>query len=180
MILPLCLARFACEKEHQMIVSPKIKPFLYAFLIAASAPAAAFASCVQPPGAAELAKGVLDWINAERKERGLDRFKQSMPLQDAALQHACDMSVNGFFDHIAPGGPDLRTRVKGNGYKMRSAGENIAYSRQLKVSSVADIWRNSPPHWKTILSTDFNDIGIAVTINEAGRVYWVMDVGRAR
>lgn len=157
-----------------------VKAAVLALTIGFTTASGAGAACSQPEAARALQAGLLDWINAQRAENGVAAFTPNDALDKAAMAHACDMAEGDFFAHQRPGGPDLKARLKAVGYGLRKAGENIAYSRQAKVASAAEIWRNSPPHWKTIISPDFKDIGIAITISEAGRVYWVMDVGRRR
>lgn len=135
--------------------------------------------CAKPQTAAALEDGLLDWINAERAQRGLRPYQRNGQLDRAAESHACDMATNGFFAHRRPGGPDLRARIKATGYPLKAGNENLAYSRQEAVSSAASIWRNSPPHWAAIIDPALTQIGISVTRGE-GRVYWVMNVARPR
>ena len=162
------------------MILQKVKTLVLAAALCVAAPLGASASCAQPEGADALRAGLLDWINTQRAELGLAGFQHNSALSKAASGHACDMAARGYFSHQRPGGPDLKARLKAVGYGLRKAGENIAYSRQAKVSSAAEIWRNSPPHWQTIISPDYKDIGIAVAVSDEGRVYWVMDVGKSR
>ena len=73
----------------------------------------------------------------------------------------------------------MKDRVLANGYRLRRAAENLAYSHTAKVETAASMWRNSPPHWANILTSGVNDIGVSVT-SGGGRVYWVMKVGAER
>lgn len=138
--------------------------------------------CAAPDGAPVLAKGLLGWINSERKARGLAPYRVSADLTEAAKAHACDMVSRGYFAHKRPGGPNLGQRIKATGYPLASGAENIAYTQQRAVTSVAPIWRNSPPHWSAIIDPNLRDIGIALAESPDGNgpVYWVMDVGRKR
>lgn len=140
------------------------------------------AGCAAPEGAPALTRSLLDWINSERRARGLAAYRLSADLSDAAKAHACDMVRHGYFAHSRPGGPKLGQRIKATGYPLASGAENIAYTQQRKVSSVAPIWRNSPPHWSAIINPGLRDIGIAVAESPGGGgpVYWVMDVGKKR
>jgi uncharacterized protein YkwD len=160
------------------MILQKTKTLALAAMLCVASPLGAGASCAQPEEAGTLQAGLLEWINAQRSEHGLAGLQPNRALSNAAMAHACDMAVRGYFSHQRPGGPDLKARLKTVGYGLRKAGENIAYSRQAKVSSAAEIWRNSPPHWKTIISPDYKDIGIAIAVSDEGRVYWVMDVGK--
>jgi uncharacterized protein YkwD len=138
--------------------------------------------CGSPEGASTLAKGLLTWINSERKARGLHAYRISPDLTSAAKAHACDMVTHGYFAHRRSGGPDLGHRIKSTGYPLSMGAENIAYTQQRKVTSVAPIWKNSPQHWHAILDPNLRDIGIALaeSPNGDGPLYWVMDVGLKR
>lgn len=145
---------------------------------AALAPTPSLA-CNVPDSGASLEAGLLNWINAERADRGLSPYKRSGKLDRAAEYHACDMATHSYFAHARSGGPGLGQRIKSTGYKLKAGNENIAYSRQAKVASAAGIWRNSPPHWAAIIDPSLKDIGIAITMAD-GKIYWVMDVARPK
>jgi uncharacterized protein YkwD len=136
--------------------------------------------CRQPATAATLESELLDWINVQRKAHGARPYARSAKLDKAADAHACDMALRDFFAHTRPGGPALGKRIKATGYRLKAGNENIAYTRQHAVSSAAEIWRNSPPHWAAIIDPSLRDIGISVTIGNGGKVYWVMDVARTK
>jgi uncharacterized protein YkwD len=144
-----------------------------------AAPATAIASCGQFEEAAALESGMLDWINEQRAERGLRPYKRSAVLDRAAEYHACDMAKYDYFAHSRSGGPKLGSRMKAAGYRLKAGSENIAYTQQLKVSSAAALWRNSPPHWHAIIDPTLRDIGLAV-VNDDGRILWVMDAARPK
>jgi uncharacterized protein YkwD len=138
------------------------------------------ASCAAPEGAATLAAEVVDWVNAERTARGLPPVRRVSRLDRSAAWQACDMARYGYFNHSRPGGPLLGDRIKATGYKLKSARENLAYSRQQKSSSAATIWRNSPPHWEAVLDPRMVEIGVHVAYDQQGRVLWVMNVARPK
>ncbi len=135
--------------------------------------------CAQPDGAAALESQLLDWINEQRQAHGVRPYARSGKLDRAAEAHACDMAERNFFAHSRPGGPGLGSRIKATGYRLKAGNENIAYSRQAAVSSAASIWRNSPPHWATIIDPSLKEIGISITLGD-GKIYWVMDVARQK
>jgi uncharacterized protein YkwD len=145
--------------------------------VALTAPVAGTAGCSKPAAGAALEAGLLDWINAVRAQRGLKPYQRSARLDRAAAFHACDMAVRNYFSHAGAGEPKLAARMRAAGYMFRAGNENIAYTQQAKVTSVAPIWQNSPPHWAAIIDPGMRDIGISVTVGN-GHVYWVMDVAR--
>lgn len=149
------------------------------FALTAQGEASSTRGCAKPASAAALEDGLLDWINAERAQRGLRPYERVRQLDRAAESHACDMAIRGYFAHKRPDGPDLRARIKATGYPLKAGNENLAFSRQEAVSSAATIWRNSPPHWAAIVDKSLTQIGISVTRGD-GRVYWVMNVARPK
>lgn len=139
----------------------------------------AIAGCGSMKQASALEAGMLQWINEQRVERGLKPYKRTGVLDRSAEYQACDMAKYDYFAHSRSGGPKLGSRMKAAGYRLKAGSENLAYTRQAAVSSAASIWRNSPPHWKTILDPSMRDIGLSV-VNDDGRILWVMNVGRPK
>lgn len=133
-------------------------------------------ACERPTGAGKLEAAVLAWANAEREARGLPAFRMDSRLHAAALAHACDMAERDYFAHARPGGPKLAARIKAAGYTLHGGAENIAYTVQAEAASATGVWRKSAPHWRTLISNAYADVGIAVAQGE-GKVYWVMDFG---
>jgi uncharacterized protein YkwD len=141
--------------------------------------ASASHACTPPPGAAAMEAELLGWINAQRKAKGLNSLTPSDALKKAARGHACDMADRGYFSHQRKGGPDLAARLRSNGYRYRAAAENIAKTGAPDPNRTAQIWRDSPGHWKNILNPKVTEIGLA-TASDGGRTYWVMNVGKRR
>lgn len=159
--------------------------FLHASLLAltltlslALGPGASHA-CTLPQGAAGMEAELRGWINAQRKANGLNSLTASKALEKAARGHACDMAGRGYFSHQRRGGPDLAARLRSNGYRYRAAAENIAKTGAPDPNRTAQIWRNSPDHWKNILNPKVTEIGIA-TASAGGQTYWVMNLGKRR
>lgn len=153
-----------------------LRKSLFAALIWAMGSAGAMA-CSVPQGAAKAAAELHQWMNAERKARGLRPFSASAALDKAAQTQGCDMARNNYFAHSRPGAPTLRQRIKQTGYPLRGGNENLAYTRQLRAQSAAEIWRNSPKHWEAILDASNRDVGISV-VSGNGKIYWVMVAAR--
>lgn len=154
-----------------------LAPVLAAFALMAS-PAIA-EKCERPSDAAVWEKALLNWVNSERKALGLPAFRANGSLKRAALKQACDMALNSYFAHSRPGQPKLKERIKSAGYHMRVGFENLAYTRQPDPGTVAEIWRNSPDHWNAMTSPDYADAGVSIATG-GGKIYWVMDMGRAK
>lgn len=143
-----------------------------------SGPARA-ASCERPADADVFETALLNWVNSERKALGLKAFRQNAKLKKAARFQACDMVEHDYFAHSRAGGPDLRARIKGAGYKFSTASENLAYTRHPDPGTVAEIWRNSPVHWDAMISPNYAEAGISIATGN-GTIYWVMDMGHSK
>jgi uncharacterized protein YkwD len=150
-----------------------------AILLAFGLSVTAASACSQPQGASALKSQMIEWINSERRANGLPALRQEGRLAAAAQGHACDMAVRGYFSHQRSGGPNLSARLKGQGYRLRTAAENIAKVGSAEVSRAANVWRKSDGHYQNILNRSVTDIGMGVAVS-GGQVYWVMNVGRAR
>lgn len=129
-------------------------------------------ACTKPGGAAAMDKALIDWINAERGKKGLAKLKANGKLDSAAQGHACDMAAAGKMAHTVPGGPSFQSRVKGSGYRMRTAVENIAKSSRGTAEAAAELWRNSSAHWSNILEPQLRDVGIGLA-TDGKSVYYV-------
>lgn len=137
---------------------------------------AAAQACENPPDAAIWEKALLTWVNSERQALGVAPMRRSGKLDKAARQHACDMADNGYFAHSRPDGPKLKDRIKGAGFNLRTASENLAHTRQPDPGTVATIWRKSAAHWDTMIDPKFKEAGVAIVFGN-GKYYWVLDVG---
>lgn len=149
-----------------------LKPLALAAALAVAVTGAA-AACSKPSGAAGVESGLISWINAERGKKGLSKLKANGKLDAAAQGHACDMAETGHFGHKVPGGKSFQQRIKGQGYKMRTAVENIAKSPKGASADVAaGIWRDSSGHWSNIMEPALREIGIGVA-TDGKNVYYV-------
>lgn len=123
----------------------------------------------QPADSSQFAQQVLDIVNKERANAGLQPLSMNASLSNVAMIKAKDMYNNNYFDHQSPtyGSPfDL---MKANGITYNAAGENIAKG-QTSPTEVMNQWMNSPGHRANILNTSFTQIGIAYYNSE-----WVQE-----
>jgi len=115
-------------------------------------------------------------INSIRSSINLNPFGYSSKLSQAAQFHAESMAKNNFFNHVNSKNLKMKTlsmRIKSVGYEYTSVGENIAYyesSKKISGDSLSRIfynmWKQSPPHWKNITSTEFKEVGIGIYVTE--------------
>lgn len=97
-------------------------------------------------------------------------------LFSASAKHAADMALNNYFDHTSLDGRTLGQRVTAEGYRWRAVGENIA-AGQGSVSAVVQGWLASEGHCRNLMSSHFNDVGVACVWSARGTPYWVMNLG---
>ncbi len=137
-------------------------------------------ACTKPANTSALGAEMIQWINQQRRAKGLGALAPSSKLAAAAQGHACDMAERGYFAHQRPGGgPKLGARVQSEGYRYREVAENIAQTGRADVERAAKLWRESAGHWANILKPNVAEIGMGLA-SRGGQVYWVMNVGRTR
>jgi len=104
---------------------------------------------------------IISLTNEIRQENGLPDLILNQSLVEAAGQKAGDMVAKNYWAHTSPGGVTPWSFFQNVGYKYLYAGENLARDFT-NSSSVIEAWMNSPTHRDNILSSRYQDIGIAV------------------
>jgi uncharacterized protein YkwD len=111
--------------------------------------------------------------NRIRRDRGLPAFCVDPKLTRAAETHSQDMMDRDYFDHDTKGsGATFDQRIKDEGYRYRTAGENIAWGSG-SLGSPANImkgWMRSDGHRKNILNKGFREVGIGVAEGTYGGI----------
>lgn len=114
-------------------------------------------------------------INAERTGRGLTALAADTQLTAAAQSYSGAMVRDRFFDHVAPDGSTLLTRIEGAtrylaGARSYSLGENLAWGSGLRATPRQTVagWMASPGHRRNILDRSFRQIGIGVVTGAPG------------
>jgi len=118
------------------------------------------------PGVLGIASSInagelIDLTNQKRQEYGLPELEFNEVLSLAAQQKAADMIAQNYWAHTSPKGTTPWTFFKNADYQYIYAGENLARDF-LSSDSVVTAWMNSPTHKDNILSSRYQDIGIAV------------------
>lgn len=119
---------------------------------------------------------VLNLINEQREQYGLESLKPYGELQRIAKIKAQDLVNNKYFSHTSPtlGTPFEMLQKEGITYKY--AGENLA-GNETGVKAV-NAWMNSPAHRDNILDQDYEYTGICVVDSEVyGKVYVQLFMG---
>lgn len=125
---------------------------------------------------------VLDRTNAERTARGFAPLAYHEKLAQAAEAHAADQYSRDCvtqISHTGTDGSDTRVRIGRTGLDVRNWAENIACG-QRTPTQVVTAWMNSSGHRANILNPALTHIGISVSRDSDGRMYWVQVFGTPR
>lgn len=112
---------------------------------------------------------IIDLTNKEREEAGLAKLQVDSKLTEAALAKAQYMLAKNYWAHTAPDGTEPWKFVNDAGYKYRFAGENLARDFATPESAVS-AWLASPSHRDNLLSSRYQDIGVAAVKGELAGV----------
>lgn len=104
---------------------------------------------------------IIDLVNTERKEAGLNELVENPTLDDAAALKAQDMIGNNYFAHTSPSGIDPWYWFEKVNYDYKYAGENLAMDFT-NALSVHKAWMKSQTHKDNIMSDKYQEIGVAV------------------
>lgn len=99
--------------------------------------------------------------NVVRTTAGLSTLRTSPILETAAREKANDMLNRQYFSHYGPQQQTPWTFFKAAGYSFTSAGENLAMD-YVDGADIVPAWMASASHRSNLLSTAYQDIGIAV------------------
>jgi uncharacterized protein YkwD len=118
-----------------------------------------------------LANEVYALVNVEREIQSLPALTFSDTMADVAYDHALDMDVRGFFDHVNPDGDGPGERLAARGLSYTVVAENIA-TGDLTAGGVMSVWMGSAEHRANILSPQVTQIGVGVHKTATG-TWWV-------
>jgi uncharacterized protein YkwD len=130
----------------------------------------------------DLQSQVLAAINDLRRSKGLHPLQLNNGLSVAALGHSQSMAKHGFFSHEGYNGSPFWARIKPHYRPLRGnfwgVGENMVWSSDgLSADQAIQMWMNSPPHRKNLLTPSWREIGLgAVHALAAPGVYQGLDV----
>lgn len=106
-------------------------------------------------------QGVIDLVNAARKDAGLSPVVENSVLKEAATAKAKDMIKKDYFAHTSPEGLTPWDWFKKVGYKYKYAGENLAINYTSAKEQHA-AWMKSKTHRANILNEKYQEIGVAI------------------
>lgn len=130
-----------------------------------------------PENGEALADQVISLINQARAQNDLTPLRKSAALTKLAENYAARMITGGFFSHTDPQtneGP--LQRALREGYMYLAVGENLAAGQTSAEAAIED-WMSSEEHRRTILSAQWDEVGVGVRTGGEYGVYWVMEFG---
>ena len=104
---------------------------------------------------------VIRLTNERRQAAGLNTLEKNDSLSAAALAKGTDMINNDYWAHVSPDGTQPWKFFTDFDYKYRFAGENLARDFA-DPASVMEAWIASPTHRENLLSSRYEEIGVAV------------------
>ena len=116
-----------------------------------------------------LENHLLVLVNKERKKEGLKPLARDIQLRKVARAHSDDMFKKGYFSHISLEDKTPFDRIKANGIKYITAGENLALAQTVEIAHMGLM--NSPGHKANILNPKFGKVGIGIM---DGGIYGIM------
>lgn len=123
---------------------------------------------------------VLEKINSLRRSGctcGTDYMPPVAPLslnvqlENAAMDHAKDMDLRNYFDHVSPEGTNPEERAIRAGYNGIIKGENLGKG-YVNSDEVINAWRNSVSHCKAMMDANSHEAGVGFSRN-----YWAISFG---
>ena len=112
--------------------------------------------------ASQISTGeVIKLTNDKRMVTGEPPLAYSPELAEAAKAKGEDMLAKGYWAHVAPDGTQPWKFFNDVGYKYRYAGENLAKDFPTPQEAI-DAWMASPTHRDNMLSSKYDEVGVAV------------------
>lgn len=105
-------------------------------------------------------KEMLQAINVERRERGLEPLSWCRACAEVARSHSKDMYRGGYFSHEDLEGNDPFDRMFQARISYGAAGENLALAPTVEEAHVGLM--SSPDHRANILRREFDQVGIGI------------------
>jgi len=109
---------------------------------------------------------VLDMINDDRAEEGLDPLRLDLTLTKLARMKAADLVENNVFSHTSPTYGNPIQMLKSYGITYKSMGENLGTAGNIWVVHYRLL--ASPGHRANIMDPDFTHVGIGIVPNGSG------------
>ncbi|WP_233201414.1 CAP-associated domain-containing protein [Sporosarcina sp. P13] len=114
---------------------------------------------------------LFDLTNAARVRHGRSILTWDEKASSTARKHSLDMAAHDYFSHENLQGESPFDRMKKEGLKFVSAGENLAYGQSSSIFAHEGLM-NSKGHRENILIRDYQFLGIGVDFNEKEQPFY--------
>lgn len=104
---------------------------------------------------------IINLSNQARQANGVATLKTNAQLNNAAKSKANNMLQEQYFAHVSPSNLSPWYWFQQAGYSYKYAGENLAIDF-LEAENVIAGWLASPSHRSNLLSTKYQEVGVAV------------------
>ena len=112
----------------------------------------------------DLEYGLLAKINDARIDHGLRPLRGTPGVWAVAGTRAARMASTNVLSHSIAG--NLASQLNAKDVQWYAYGEDIGYTRARRGTAAVDelfrMWQASPAHWKLILSSNYNYIGVGL------------------
>jgi uncharacterized protein YkwD len=122
---------------------------------------------------------IVDLTNKARAKEKLAPLKPNEVLFQIARAHSANMARQQKMEHVLDD-KNPSDRAKAAGYKYSFIGENIAAGDGWSLDDVFQVWMDSEPHKKNILSKDFKEIGVGIARDSENKLYYTQVFGTQR
>lgn len=114
---------------------------------------------------------LFDLTNAARVRHGRSILTYDELASATARKHSVDMAAHDYFSHENLQGESPFDRMKKDGVKFVSAGENLAYGQSSSIFAHEGLM-NSKGHRENILIRDYQFLGIGVDFNDKEQPFY--------
>lgn len=118
---------------------------------------------------------ILSLTNKERENAGLKPLTINSHLMEVARAQSASMAHERDLSHSVKG-RDLVLRIKTSGYPYRHIAENVAVSTY-PANHVVNMWMESEGHSMNILNSNYEEMGIGITVTPGGDKYYTQVFG---
>lgn len=115
---------------------------------------------------------IMSLVNRARADAGLVPLRSDYRLWVLADDRAAAMASSDILSHATGG--SLQATLDGRAIHWFGFGEVIAWTSASPASSAQSLyglWASSAPHWKLLMSSSFNYLGVGLSYSASGRTY---------
>ncbi len=143
-----------------------------------SGPSSGAGSRPQAGGSGAADSRMIAAVNRRREEAGCSPVRLHAALDRAAQKHSAAMARSRRLTHTGADGSSPADRMRAAGYRVGSAGENVAAGSDTAEAAVA-VWMRSAPHRDILLTCRYTHAGVG-RAKGSGGPWWTLDLASGR